>query len=130
MRGWANATLDAISEIGQRLDISESGTPYQDAVATMRARIADMALTPSARLMREMEEAGESFSQFAHRLSMQHAETFRSRRLPAQRQEFFEAEARDSHVQRSLLEAKPDVPFDEYLHSYLGQQPAQSVHAT
>ena len=127
MRTWAFEALDAIHEIAIRLDVDEEGNPYQDATATMRARVEDVENTPSAHLMRELVENGETFSQLAHRISLQHAATFRQKLLSADRREFFDAAARRSHADRAILEAKETQSFPDYLEQYLGQKPEQAL---
>jgi len=50
-------------------DHGESSRPYQTALEQQRARSDDVDRTPSARLLTEMRQTGESFFQLAQRMS-------------------------------------------------------------
>src|SRR5215813_7616689 len=71
MRDWARELLDAMTGICEVLDHGAADKPYSQALATQTAKIEDVALTPSARLLAELS-AGESFFDLALRMSATH----------------------------------------------------------
>jgi glutamate--cysteine ligase len=84
------------------------------------AKFDDVALTPSARLVAELRETGESFFDLALRMSRQHKAYFLDLHAPnPARLDEFAAEARESLEQAARIDAAPREPFDEYLARYL-----------
>ena len=110
--------LDRIARTAEVLDAAQGGQEHAEALAAQRAKVANPELTPSARVLAEMRERGESFSQFALRQSRQHADYFRSRPLDTEDHDRFEAMARQSLDEQARLEAEPEVDFDTFVAAY------------
>jgi glutamate--cysteine ligase len=76
--------------------------------------------TPSARLLTEMRQTGESFFQLALRMSNLHKDYFLGLYPPNQsRLGEFAAEAQESLEAQRNIEAADTVDFDTYLGRYL-----------
>src|ERR1700724_792530 len=75
MLEWARELLDSMSGICDVLDRGDPARPYSQALATQSAKVEDVALTPSARMMAELT-AGESFFDLALRMSATHKAYF------------------------------------------------------
>ena len=117
---WARELLDQMQGVCELLDQGDPARPYAAALAVQAAKFDDVALTPSARLVAELRETGESFFDLALRMSRQHKAYFLDLHPPnAGRLAEFAAEARESLEQAARLEAAPREPFDEYLARYL-----------
>src|SRR4029077_17596183 len=58
MHDWARELLDSMAGICELLDQGDPARPYSEALATQSAKVDDVSLTPSARLMTELS-AGE-----------------------------------------------------------------------
>ncbi|MHC5347592.1 glutamate--cysteine ligase [Metapseudomonas furukawaii] len=115
---WANDLLDRIARTAEVLDAAQGSQEHTAALTAQRAKLADPDLTPSARVLAELRQNGESFSQFALRKSREHAEHFRSHPLAAEDQARFEALARESLAEQARLEAEPDLDFDTFVAAY------------
>ena len=76
MRDWARELLDEMTGLCEVLDHGDPEHPYAHALAVQAAKIDDVALTPSARLMRELADTGESFFELAWRMSRLHKDYF------------------------------------------------------
>jgi glutamate--cysteine ligase len=61
MRAWARELLDSMTGICEVLDYGDPLRPYTTALAVQAAKLDDVALTPSARLLNELQSTGESF---------------------------------------------------------------------
>lgn len=83
LQDWAAEWLAKIDEAAQALDALAGGDAHARAVAAQRAKLADPALTPSARVLETMRERGQSFLAFGLAQSEAHAAYFRAR-PPAQ----------------------------------------------
>ena len=94
MHDWARELLDSMTGICEVLDRGDPARPYSQALAIQAAKIDDVALTPSARLMTELN-AGESFFDLALRMSAAHKAYFLDLYPPnEERLSEFAAEAR------------------------------------
>jgi glutamate--cysteine ligase len=120
MLEWAAELLDDMQGICELLDHGESSRPYATALEQQRAKINDVARTPSARMLSEMGETGESFFDLAQRMSKLHKDYFLDLYPPNERRlEEFAAAATESHEAQSRIEAADKLNFDQYLAQYL-----------
>jgi glutamate--cysteine ligase len=117
---WARELLDSMQGLCELLDQGESSQPYAAALEQQRAKIDDVERTPSARLLAEMRQSGESFFQLAQRMSKMHKDYFLDLYPPNQSRlaEFAQA-AQDSHEEQARIEAADKTDFDTYLAHYL-----------
>ena len=91
------------------------------ALEQQRAKIDDVERTPSARLLAEMRQSGETFFQLAQRMSKLHKDYFLDLYPPNEsRLAEFAAAAEDSLEAQARIEASDKVDFDTYLAHYLG----------
>ena len=120
MNQWAGELLDAMQGLCEMLDQGEAGRPYSLALEQQRAKIDDVERTPSARLLAEMRQTGESFFQLALRMSRLHKDYFVGLYPPNEsRLAEFAAAAKESQAAQRGIEAKDNVDFDTYLARYL-----------
>ena len=119
MSDWALELLDSMSGICELLDQGDAARPYSAALATQAAKVRDVALTPSARLMAELN-AGESFFDLALRTSAAHKAYFLELYPPnEERLREFSDEAKESLAAQRAIQAGDRGTFDEYLARYL-----------
>ena len=120
MSEWARELLDSMQGLCEMLDHGEPARPYSSALEQQRAKIDDVERTPSARLLAEMRQTGETFFQLALRMSKLHKDYFLGLYPPNEsRLGEFAAEARESHEVQRSIEAADDTDFDTYLAHYL-----------
>jgi glutamate--cysteine ligase len=117
---WARELLDAMQGVCEMLDHGEPSRPYQTALDQQRAKIDDVERTPSARLLAEMRQTGESFFHLAQRMSRMHKDYFLDLYPPNERRlADFAAAAQESHEEQARIEAADKCDFDTYLAHYL-----------
>jgi glutamate--cysteine ligase len=117
---WARELLDSMQGLCEMLDHGEAARPYSTALEQQRAKIDDVERTPSARLLAEMRQTGETFLQLALRMSKLHKDYFLGLYPPNEsRLGEFAAEARESLEAQRRIEAADDTDFDTYLAHYL-----------
>jgi glutamate--cysteine ligase len=120
MLDWARELLDSMQGVCELLDHGEPGRPYTAALEQQRAKIDEVERTPSARLLTEMRQTGESFFQLARRMSKMHKDYFLDLHPPNERRlAEFAAAAQESHEEQRRIEAADRVDFDTYLANYL-----------
>ncbi|MBA1330241.1 glutamate--cysteine ligase, partial [Candidatus Endoriftia persephone str. Guaymas] len=121
LRDWALEIFDAMLPICELLDADSADQPYQQALSSLRERVIDPNLTPSAQMLAQMREQGEPFFGFAQRMSQQHNDYFRQQRLSAEREALFRQAAATSWQRQREIEAQPQAPFGQYLADYFIQ---------
>ncbi len=120
MSEWARELLDSMQGLCEMLDHGEPARPYTVALEQQRAKIEDVERTPSARLLTEMRQSGESFFQLAKRMSRMHKDYFLDLYPPNERRlAEFAAAAQESHDEQRRIEAADKTDFDTYLAHYL-----------
>jgi glutamate--cysteine ligase len=120
MADWARELLDSMQGLCELLDQGEAARPYTAALEQQRTKIDDVERTPSARLLTEMRQSGESFFQLSRRMSKLHKDYFLGLYPPnQQRLAEFAAAARESHDAQRRIEAADTLDFDSYLAQYL-----------
>jgi glutamate--cysteine ligase len=116
---WGRDLCRQLAPICALLDRGDPARSYSASLELQSAKVEDPSLTPSARILAEMRQEGESFFRFALRMSRQHAEYFAA--LPsmsAGRLAEFEAEAQGSLAAQRALEAEESESFEDYLTRY------------
>jgi glutamate--cysteine ligase len=111
--------VDGIGEIAALLDVADEG--YVAAVDAQRAALQDPGLTPSAQILTELHDRGQSFSEFTLGVSKAHADYFRSLELSADKNELFTRAAERSLQRTGELEQSDESSFEDYLASYFDE---------
>jgi len=115
---WIEELFESFHGPATLLDDAHRTSRYRENLSALRARVEVPDQTPSARMLKEMQEREEEFVQFALRISKERQEYFLSRDLPAEtRQRFMEA-ARDSLAEQKRLEGSDTLTFEAYLEAY------------
>jgi gamma-glutamylcysteine synthetase len=122
MAQWARELLDSMQGICELLDHGEPSRPYATALEQQLVKVDDVERTPSARLLADMRQSGESFFDLALRMSRMHKDYFLDLYPPNESRlaEFAEA-ATASHEEQARIEAADKVDFDTYLRRYLAE---------
>jgi glutamate--cysteine ligase len=116
---WAREIVTKVMAVAEMIDQADRAGSYSSAVAEMAGRVEDPDLTPSARLLFELRDAGASFFEFALDVARSHKEYFGTiAPLPAERAQELEQEARLSLERQHAIEAADDIDFEEYLARY------------
>ena len=121
LRDWGRELLTELAPLCALLDAGETNQPYSRSLQAQVAAMEDADLTPSARILREMREHGESFFRFAKRLSENHRARSLAHPLPAATETRLVAEAAASLEKQATIEAADTLSFEEYLHRYFAQ---------
>ncbi|HEX3911952.1 MAG TPA: glutamate--cysteine ligase [Steroidobacteraceae bacterium] len=117
---WARELLDSMQGLCEMLDHGQAARPYGSALEQQRAKIDDVERTPSARLLAEMRQTGETFFQLALRMSKLHKDYFLGLYPPNEsRLGEFARESQESLDAQRSIEASDRTNFDSYLAHYL-----------
>jgi glutamate--cysteine ligase len=119
MLDWAREILDQMQGVCELLDEGDPQRPYAAALAVQTAKLDDVALTPSARLIAELQQTGESFFDLALRTSAVHKDYFLELHQPDEPRlrEFADAAAASLAAAESMARA-PQQDFEAFLAAY------------
>ena len=119
MLDWAREILDQMQGVCEMLDEGDPQKPYAAALAVQSAKLDDVSRTPSARLIKELRETGESFFDLALRTSRTHKSYFLDLHAPNEaRLRQFADEATESLEVAEAMARAPQQDFDEFLAAY------------
>ena len=116
---WADELIDGMTGLCEILDEGDTARPYAQALALQREKLRDVARTPSARLMHELETTGESLFDLAQRMSSTHKAYFLELYPPnPARLDEFQRGAEESLARQQSIEAADTGTFEAYLARY------------
>jgi glutamate--cysteine ligase len=119
MQAWAQELLDSMTGICEVLDRGDTSRPYSQALAVQSAKLADVQLTPSARLMNELAQTDESFFDLALRMSSTHKAYFLDLYPPnEERLAEFASQAQESLAKQAAIEAGDKGTYEQYVARY------------
>lgn len=122
LKDWALEICDKVMAVAGLIDGDDGGSAYRDAVALQRESVVDPERTPSARILREMRETGQSFFELSKLVSELHKKYFLSLESgDLSRKNFLVSEAKASLTRQSEIEASDSTSFEEYLAAYFAQ---------
>jgi len=121
LRDWAREIFEQMSVTCDLLDRDGETPVYCATLQQQKAKIEEPELTPSARILAEMIENKEEFSEFSLRMSKQHQQWFAERPLDADKQRELEQIARESQERQHEIEQEDDLPFEQFLQNYFEQ---------
>ena len=100
------------------LDSQAGGDDYQRALAAQAVKLRDPEATPSARVLREVRAAGNSFPRFVLQQSQAQAADFLARPLRDEQVQAFVATVSASLEQQQGLESTQTGDFDTFVAAY------------
>ena len=121
MAEWANDLLNAMRPIAEILDTAHDSSHYIASLGYQLDKVVDPELTPSARILREMNDKKLPFFRLAMAYSEDWAYYFRERPLAAETQIAFEEEAQRSLLAQRNIEQSDDIGFEHYLSNFFDQ---------
>jgi glutamate--cysteine ligase len=119
LKSWSGELLEEISGVCRLLDLGFDKPLYMPALDAQRGKVDDPETTPSAVILREMREKGESFLEFGSRWARTHRDFFHGlHRCDPGRVSQFSTEASASLARQRDIERKDTLSFSQYLDQY------------
>lgn len=115
---WAGSLLMDMEHCAVLLDSIDGGEAHQTSLARQQAKLADPSLTPSGRMLKDMQEAGTSFFNIAMRESRKQCQTLAKGELDANTAERLRSAAAESIAKQAEVEAADEISFDEFLQQW------------
>lgn len=118
LKSWAEDILLAIQPYADLFDQGTGQSLYADAIKVQIAKVQDASLCPSARLIQQVKDSGQSFVDFSYQQSLQHKASLLAQDLPTEVDQAFVQAATDSIAKQQHIEqAEKDQSFEDFLNT-------------
>jgi glutamate--cysteine ligase len=114
LRDWAEKLLDEMQPIAAKLDTTHRDDAYCQAIDHYRQMFTQPELTPSAKILNEMRENKESYTDFVMRKSHEHHQYHLKIAMSEEALEFHQALTRQSFRQLESLEQTVEKKVQSY----------------
>ncbi|NKB77909.1 MAG: glutamate--cysteine ligase [Gammaproteobacteria bacterium] len=118
----ATTVLDHMQPVAELMDSATGKTDYVDSLKLQKQKIDDPSLTPSARIIDQMESQNISFFRFAMDMAEQHEKHFKQSTPTEDKINLFRQQAQQSLKQQTEIEQSDTVSFDTFLADYFARQ--------
>lgn len=118
---WGHALFEEMKPVAQLLDQHNQTDRYETTLNKLVTFLDNPELTPSARILREMEETGKTYFKVAMSHAVEHRKYFLKKELPSEVTEQFHMMAAESLQQQQKIEAEDSQSFDKFLTAYYQQ---------
>jgi glutamate--cysteine ligase len=116
-RPIAHALFDDMAPFAEMLDAAYGGNNYATTLETLRQRVDNPDLTPSAQVLAAAREAGGYFKYAKHK-AQQHHVSLLANPLDAASTAKFETATVESLAEQKAMEASDTVSFEDYVAAY------------
>jgi glutamate--cysteine ligase len=113
--------LDDIAKTAGLLDSAHGGSGYRESLQQQREKLKNPALTPSAKILADMEERKIPFFKLAMEYTLQWSKQYRNNPLNEEMRQEFQQAAKDSIEQQYDIEKSDSIEFEEFLKEYFQQ---------
>ncbi len=127
MGDCANRLINGIESIAKQLDQAHNISQkipthwYTQSVTKQREKVLDVSLTPSAQVLKQMQDLGETHIDFGMRQSQKHANYYKQRNVDTETQERLMQIASDSLDSQRKIEQDSNTDFSSFLYAYYQQ---------
>ncbi len=121
LNAWALRIMNEMETIARVLDRGDTDAPFFSSLMQHLTGVLDPAQSPSSRMLTQMRENGQSFTEYALSLSRQHAAHFRDRPLDQDKLADFRTQAAHSLQAQQAIESRDSLDFEDFLARYFAQ---------
>jgi glutamate--cysteine ligase len=119
---WGAEILDGCAPIARALDAAHGGNVHGKALAAARAALRDASLTPSALVLRELEQNyNRSYLAFVKARSAEYRRRFLALPFSPDTQARYRRMAEDSLADQGKIESEDTLAFETFRQKYLSQ---------
>lgn len=120
LREWGKNMMDELQQVADLLDKDQTDHRYKNSLAIEREKMDNDALTPSAKILADMEKENITFFRFASNMSQKNRDYFTQYPLDG-KLDHYHALAEQSLQKQTEIEKSDTMSFDEYLADYYSQ---------
>jgi glutamate--cysteine ligase len=117
----AEECLESFKSTAELLDKSLSTKRYSETLARHKKMLDNPDLSPSGRIIQEMEKGHCSYYPFAKKISDQHNQLFKKQSLSPEMLKLLQESVSKSHQKQREIEQSDTISFDDFLNNYFNQ---------
>lgn len=121
LRQWGQQLLEAMAPVAQLLDRVHKSEAYTQSLAVQQGKIKDAQLTPSAKVLHQLNSKNGSFTRWGKELSAQFKAAALAKAENLDVKQHMALLARESLSKQKLEESEAEPEFEQYLESYYAQ---------
>lgn len=121
LREWALTALHEMKAVAELLDRANGGELFTGALQAQIEKVSNDRLTPSARILADMQAEDIPYFRFAMDRSQQHADYFLSRPLETSQQQHYANLAAESLDQQAEIEKADSLSFEDFIGNFYQQ---------
>lgn len=121
MQSWADDIMKKLDPIAEIMDQLKGGSDYANNLQKMRAMLEDPDKTPSAQLLKDMQESNMGFVDWSLAQAKKHRETLNAEPLEPETTRHFEQLAAQSSSAQQDIESSQNGTLTKYLEDYFHQ---------
>lgn len=118
LRDWGQELVERIAPYAELLDLAYNTDMHARALAVQQAKVHDISQTPSAQLLEQLKDTGQSFHAFTLQQSQAHHRALLAQPLPAEMLAHFQHLAAESLADQVEIENSDTESFDAYVTRY------------
>ena len=118
LQGWGLGLIEDMLPVARVLDEANDTTGFSDSLKQQKAKLDDVTLTPSAKLLHVLQSQPQDYSEAMLNLSREHRDHFLKEEMNQERLKYFEDLAEESAENQRQLEASDPRSFEEFLQQY------------
>ena len=118
LREWANELCADLAHSAALLDETQGSSSHQASLEVQTAKVNNPALTPSGKILAEMQAKKLSFFAFSMQQSRLHKEFLQNNGLDAAATAHMRATAEQSVIEQRKIEAADELSFDDFLQQW------------
>ena len=116
--------IQQLEPVAALLDQAHGGDRYAASLAKQVRKLENPELTPSARILSEMEDNDVGFYHFAMQQAAEHEEYFKNLKMDEGTLAQYQAEAKESLIEQQRIEDSDIESFEDFLDDYFQRQNA------
>ncbi|MDI3325093.1 glutamate--cysteine ligase [Pontibacterium granulatum] len=116
---WGHELLDKIQLTADMMDQVDGSSRYSASLSAQRSKLDDPSLTPSAQVLKALQDDQLSYEQFVLQQSAAHRETLLQHTLSEEAGSYLQRQAEESLQEQAEIEARDNQDFDQFLAEYL-----------
>lgn len=121
LTNWADELVNQLLPLADILDEKHEKAPYRTACEAQLELIDDAEKTPSAIILRMMDENNEGFYHFSKRMSDIHHQYFNELSVDTEKKRFYQEATEDSLSKQQSIEDADKQSFESFLNGYFNQ---------
>lgn len=115
---WGLDLVEKMRPLAKLLDQAHGHSFHENALDQQQLKLADSSLTPSAQILRTLEERGIEFATYSMELAKAHRKAL-TEPLEPKVQAYWQQMAKDSLKQQREIEDADEMPFSQFLAEYM-----------